>query len=587
MSEPLQREELETEPEEEDVDMVLLALEQALHRREALILVTGQEADARGELIRSALERYEDAYVSVLVSAAEDEPIVALDRLAERAGDDTSEASAEQKRSALARIMDEAGALGRPILVVVDDAELAATEQLERLRTALQLTQSPLRATQLVLAGSPKLIRKLKKRDARGLWTRVTTHVRVPASSESTRDSRIEPETAATEAYAANRRSPVMAVASAAVLAAALVFIVTIARRSEVADVQRVAQVTVQAARPIDAAVPSVAVPAGAPADLSGVLPAQSVAAVAVTGALPTGAAPESPQAQASDALAKPSTGPKVTEYLGVETVRGTPPHGREAAGVEANVPAPASPAQPDEPARAAKLAKSAGAQVVSVESSTVTARLPTAGAPSQASQPAAGKLSQASPSAPAAAPAVASLTPSAASPSSSAELSPAAPLPATAADSTTESTPVPASSAPPPVAAVEAAGTAESGSPASPESKPAIATPKPAADAQAAAVASKPGEQTAAKISVARSAAGITVQVGAFANAANAAALKKSLAPEFPSVAIDETSVAGRPFFRVRVGPFSNTADAIRTEQRLKALGHQPVRYGRPNSAG
>jgi type II secretory pathway predicted ATPase ExeA len=54
------------------------------------------------------------------------------------------------------------------VIVVVDDAHLATVAQLERLRTALNIDPGARRPVQLVLAGTQKLVRNLKGREARG-----------------------------------------------------------------------------------------------------------------------------------------------------------------------------------------------------------------------------------------------------------------------------------------------------------------------------------------------------------------------------------------------------------------------------------
>jgi cell division protein FtsN len=70
-------------------------------------------------------------------------------------------------------------------------------------------------------------------------------------------------------------------------------------------------------------------------------------------------------------------------------------------------------------------------------------------------------------------------------------------------------------------------------------------------------------------------------VQVGAFSKLVNAVSLKDDLKAEFPTARIDEMrSSRGTLLYRVRVGPFVTRAEAVRAEERLRALGHEPVRY-------
>ena len=94
----------------------------------------------------------------------------------------------------------------------------------------------------------------------------------------------------------------------------------------------------------------------------------------------------------------------------------------------------------------------------------------------------------------------------------------------------------------------------------------------------------------TAASETVAPKAAaieGFELQVASLSNAEKAAALRKALVTEFPDVRVEEAVVAGKSYFRVRVGPFATGADTSRAEERLRAMGHTPVRYGGPKRAG
>jgi tRNA(Met) C34 N-acetyltransferase TmcA len=101
--------ELSLDAESAEVDGALLELEQALHRREALIVVTSHRGRQHSSLVRTALARFDEAYVVVLISPANAEPILALDRLLETAGHEIGNATGEEKQAALGGLIDRAG----------------------------------------------------------------------------------------------------------------------------------------------------------------------------------------------------------------------------------------------------------------------------------------------------------------------------------------------------------------------------------------------------------------------------------------------------------------------------------------------
>ena len=89
------------------------------------------------------------------------------------------------------------------------------------------------------------------------------------------------------------------------------------------------------------------------------------------------------------------------------------------------------------------------------------------------------------------------------------------------------------------------------------------------------------------AKTASAAPVTGFDIQVGAFGKQATAAALRDSLVAEFPSVRIEETTVNSAPFYRVRIGGIATATEATRIEDRLRTLGHQPMRYGAAHPHG
>jgi cell division septation protein DedD len=104
---------------------------------------------------------------------------------------------------------------------------------------------------------------------------------------------------------------------------------------------------------------------------------------------------------------------------------------------------------------------------------------------------------------------------------------------------------------------------------------------PAPKVSAAPAAPALKASPDSLAGVRA--NAPGINLQVAAFLSSENASALKDKLGREFPRIRIDELPAHGKTWYRVRVGPLATEAEADRAEERLRAMGHVPVRYGKP----
>jgi len=108
------------------------------------------------------------------------------------------------------------------------------------------------------------------------------------------------------------------------------------------------------------------------------------------------------------------------------------------------------------------------------------------------------------------------------------------------------------------------------------------MSAPPPAGRDAAATASSSMKASTQSLAGTRDNVAGINVQVAAFAKPENAAALKTALQREFPNVRVDEIPAHGKLWHRVLVGPLATNAEASRIEERLRAMGHVTVRYGR-----
>jgi cell division protein FtsN len=600
----------------------LLRLEAALHRREGLILVTSTDSRASSALVRSALENAGDATTAVTVSAENAEPFSAIDLLLEAASLDLAERDrATDKYSAALDVIGRAEMRGGSVVVVVDHADATSIAELERLRVALDVAPGDNRPVQLVLSGTRSFLSRLKAKDARGLWTRIGTRIDVPDGAAMKRaENGDEAEThAETKGEPQKtRRAAWITFAVAGALIATLLLAASLAGRGDSPRVRALAT-TVEPARTVGAGAPAAAAPplagpaAPSPAtNTAGAAPAGTppiaAAAPGTAPPMPGAVAPATPTSgpqpvgdAAGAARPGPATqgqgGPRVSTYMDVETVRGNARLDSKGAGPAPDPHASVS-AQPVAPPPASAVAHPAVAaaaadSVVGAQSAAATsagtppshaAQLPV-GAPldSKAAGPAsmprikaiadpraippsanppAGSAQLAGSAAPAASPS-GSATPPAQAPSGASSSSPSSQPSATAQGAQVVEV------APPPAAAITSKPAAAA-SPGASASAPAASAEKPATPAKAPAI-------TTAAV---KGPPGYDIQVGAFGKQVNAAALRDSLASEFPSARVEETTVAGAPFFRVRIGPLPDSAEATRVEHRLRELGHQPVRY-------
>ena len=83
------------------------------------------------------------------------------------------------RRKALLQLLARAQEQRKSIFVVVDDADKASVEQLERLRTTLEVAPDAIERLRMVLIGDASLPAKLDSSAARALSSRITSRIRV------------------------------------------------------------------------------------------------------------------------------------------------------------------------------------------------------------------------------------------------------------------------------------------------------------------------------------------------------------------------------------------------------------------------
>jgi hypothetical protein len=143
------------------------------------VVVTAVDVDRAEDLVEAAIASANPFRV-LRISTTTDGFALAGDVLAFAAGGAPSVRRARDKVSSpIAGLIEEARGAGRPIVVVVADADLASVKRLEALRIQLDCAPGAIEVVRMVLVGCPVLLRILELPSARGLSSRVGMQVRV------------------------------------------------------------------------------------------------------------------------------------------------------------------------------------------------------------------------------------------------------------------------------------------------------------------------------------------------------------------------------------------------------------------------
>jgi hypothetical protein len=144
------------------------------------IVVTAADVERAETLVEAAIAAVEP-YRVLWVSATTDGIVTfAGDVLAFAAVGGVSAASPANKIvSPIGGLIDEARGVGKPVVVVVADADLASVKRLESIRIQLDAAPGAIDVVRIVLVGCPVLSRILELPAARGLSSRVGMQVRL------------------------------------------------------------------------------------------------------------------------------------------------------------------------------------------------------------------------------------------------------------------------------------------------------------------------------------------------------------------------------------------------------------------------
>jgi cell division septation protein DedD len=154
-------------------DATAAKLTTALRPRPGHVVVTAATAkDAEALLWR--VESDIVAYRCLWLSGRELDPVRLLRALA------TEDVLAESPHVAIRTLLGKARAIGRPVVVVVTEADAASAADLERLRLTLECTPDASDVVRLVLLGGPALLEILRRPEVRALATRITNRIDAP-----------------------------------------------------------------------------------------------------------------------------------------------------------------------------------------------------------------------------------------------------------------------------------------------------------------------------------------------------------------------------------------------------------------------
>ena len=149
-------------------------LQSALHAGTGHVVVTAPEREKAAALVDAALER-SSALLVLRVRAVSADPLAVIDEGV------TDKRSASSRRETLRELLEKARAVDANVFAVVEDADSATAEQLERVRMAVECVPDAIERLRVVLVGTPQLDVTLQEPGASALASRVSAHVRFAA----------------------------------------------------------------------------------------------------------------------------------------------------------------------------------------------------------------------------------------------------------------------------------------------------------------------------------------------------------------------------------------------------------------------
>jgi hypothetical protein len=157
------------------IDLAVAKLRTALQERSGYVIVTA-ESPAASEALFATVEPRLTTFRTVRTAGATLDPESVV-RSLWREGEPPFPA-----RLAMRTLLDEARAVGQPIVVAITGADAVDPARLERVRLTLEGTPDASEILRIALLGGPGLIELLRQPEARGIAMRIGASVAVPAA---------------------------------------------------------------------------------------------------------------------------------------------------------------------------------------------------------------------------------------------------------------------------------------------------------------------------------------------------------------------------------------------------------------------
>jgi hypothetical protein len=197
------------------------------------LLVTGPD---RGEIDAMLARVIEKVAPMAAVRARATDPAGGLDPVLSLVASDSIPKAHLERRRALADLLARAEAADKPVLVIVEDAETATIEQLDRLRETLEVMPEALKYLRMVLIGDSALASKLNTQAGRPLSARIASYISFEPTSATIKDTSeetIERPAPSSRSYALTLAAATCVAFSGAVYLSAFLTELRAERRSE------------------------------------------------------------------------------------------------------------------------------------------------------------------------------------------------------------------------------------------------------------------------------------------------------------------------------------------------------------------
>jgi hypothetical protein len=196
------------------IDLAVAKLRTALQERSGYVIVTA-ESPAASEALFATVEPRLKTFRTVRAAGATLDPESVVRSLWHE-GEPPFPA-----RLAMRTLLDEARAVGQPIVVAITEADAVDPARLERVRLTLEGTPDAGEILRIALLGGPGLIELLRQPEARGIAMRIGASVAVPAA-EAALPAAVIPEPTAEDVVRRGVASVVGTVATVAAIVAAI-----------------------------------------------------------------------------------------------------------------------------------------------------------------------------------------------------------------------------------------------------------------------------------------------------------------------------------------------------------------------------